>query len=229
MPSPFVRVATVALVSVVSLIGMPGSAPVIATDAGDPQEDFTEAVRLFFAAEPAASARLFDRVAAALPEREPELWQRGIALYYAERFADGRSQFELHERVNPNDVENPAWHYLCVAREKGVAAAREAMLPVGDDARVPMREILDLFAGRGDEADVLAAAGRGPEADRRNQLCYAHLYLGLHAEAAGDAAAAQRHITAAAGTYRMDHYMGRVAGVHARLRGWPVPEAPGDD
>jgi lipoprotein NlpI len=92
-----------------------------------------------------------------------------------------------------------------------------------------MREILDLFAGRGDEAAVLAAANRGPEADRRNQLCYAHLYLGLHAEAAGDAAAAQRHITAAAGTYRMDHYMGRVAGVHARLRGWRVPEAPGGD
>ena len=229
MPIPFARVAAVALVGGVSLIGMLGSALVTATDAGDPQEDFTEAVRLFFAGEPAASARLFDRVAAARPDSEPELWQRGIALYYAERFADGRRQFELHERVNPNDVENPAWHYLCVAREKGVAAAREAMLPVGDDARVPMREILDLFAGRGDAAAVLAAAGRGPEADRRNQLCYAHLYLGLHAEAAGDAAAAQRHITAAAGTYRMDHYMGRVAVVHARLRGWPVPVAPGGD
>jgi lipoprotein NlpI len=143
MPSPFVRVATVALVSAVFFLPVRGAARVTATDAGDPQEDFTEAVRLFFAGEPAASARLFDRVAAALPDSEPELWQRGIALYYAERFADGRRQFELHERVNPNDVENPAWHYLCVAREKGVAAAREAMLPVGDDARVPMREILD--------------------------------------------------------------------------------------
>ena len=32
-----------------------GAARVMATDAGDPQEDFTEAVRLFFAGEPAAS------------------------------------------------------------------------------------------------------------------------------------------------------------------------------
>ena len=194
-----------------------------------PQELFAEAVRLFFAGEPVKSAELFDRVAAALPDAEPELWQRGIALYYAGRFADGRRQFELHEKVNPNDVENPAWHFLCVARLEGVEAARRAMLPVGDDPRVPMKQILELFAGRGDEAAVLAAAEQGPEPGRRNQLCYAHLYLGLHAEACGDAAAARRHIVAAAGRFRMDHYMGRVAVVHAQLRGWDVPEADAAD
>lgn len=194
-----------------------------------PQELFGEAVGLFFAGEPLKSAELFDRVAAALPDVEPELWQRGIALYYAERFADGRRQFELHEKVNPNDVENPAWHFLCVARLEGMEAARRAMLPVGDDPRVPMKEILELFAGRGDEAAVLAAAEQGPEQGRRNQLCYAHLYLGLHAEACGDAAAARRHIIAAADRFRMDHYMGRVAVVHAQLRGWDVPEAAAAD
>jgi hypothetical protein len=98
------------------------------------------------------------------------------------------------------------------------------MLPVGDDPRVPMREILDLYAGRGEEAAVLAAAEQGPEPGRRNQRCYAHLYLGLHAEARGDAEAARRHITAAAGPFRMDHYMGRVAVVHANLRGWDVQD-----
>jgi len=192
-----------------------------------PREVFAEAVRLFFEADPERSARLFDRVAAAVPENEPELWQRGIALYYAGRFADGRRQFEMHKTVNPADVENPAWHFLCVARLDGIEAARRAMLPVGDDPRIPMPEILDLFAGRGNEAAVLAAAERGPEPARRNQRCYANLYLGLHAEAAGDAERARRHITAAAGPHRMDHYMGRVAVVHARLRGWDV--APGDE
>lgn len=196
----------------------------LAEPAADPRQDFAEAVRLFFEAQPVESARLFDRVATARPDVAPDLWQRGIALYYAERYADGRSQFELHEKVNPNDVENPAWHFLCVARLEGVEAARRAMLPVGADPRVPMHEILELFAGRGDEAAVLAAAERGPEESRRNQLCYAHLYLGLHAEARGDAAAARRHIVAAAGRYRMDHYMGRVAVVHATLRGWDIPE-----
>jgi len=186
------------------------------------REVFAEAVRLFFAGEPRASAAAFDRVVAAAPEREPELWQRGLALYYADRFADGRRQFELHRTVNPDDVENPAWHFLCVARLDGVEAARDALLPVGRDGRVPMAEILELFAGRGDAAAVLAAAERGAGEQRRNQLCYAHLYLGLHAEAVGDTEAARRHITLAAGRYSMDHYMGRVAVLHARLRGWPV-------
>ncbi len=45
----------------------------------------------------------------AVPGAEPELWQRGLALYYTERFADGQKQFELHKTVNPNDVENRAW------------------------------------------------------------------------------------------------------------------------
>jgi lipoprotein NlpI len=198
----------------------------MAAEPADPRALFDEAVRLFFAAEPVASARTFDRLVAAVPEAEPELWQRGLALYYAERFADGRAQFERHRTVNPDDVENPAWHFLCVARLEGPEAARKALLPVGGDRRVPMREILDLYAGRGDVAAVLAAAEQGEGAARRNQLCY--LYLGLHAEACGDAKRAREHILQAAGPFRMDHFMGKVAVVHAQLRGWEVPAAAGD-
>lgn len=185
-----------------------------------PQDLFGEAVRLFFDAEPARSARVFDQLVAAVPEAEPELWQRGLALYYAERFDDGRKQFELHRTVNPNDVENPAWHFLCVARLEGLQVARGKLLPVGEDTRVPMREILDFYAGRCDAAAVLAAAQRGGRDAQRNQSCYAHLYLGLFYEATGDVAKAREHITRAAGPFRMEHYMGKVATVHARLRNW---------
>jgi lipoprotein NlpI len=187
-----------------------------------PRELFSEAVQLFFDAKPAESARTFDRLVVAVPGAEPELWQRGLALYYAERFDDGRKQFELHRTVNPNDVENPAWHFLCVAKLDGVQAARAKLLPVGDDARVPMKEILDFYAGRCEAAAVLTAAGKGDAEARQNQLCYAHLYLGLFYEAAGNAEKSRDHITEAAGAFRMDHYMGQVAGMHARLRGWPV-------
>lgn len=190
-----------------------------------PQELFAQAVRLFFDAQPVESARTFDRLVAAVPEAEPELWQRGLALYYAERFDDGRKQFELHRTVNPDDVENPAWHFLCVAKLEGVQAARDKLLPVGADRRVPMKEILDLYAGRGEAAAVLAAAEKGADAARRNQLCYAHLYLGLFYEAAGDAEKARGHMAQAAGPFRMDHFMGKVAVMHAKLRGWPVEEA----
>jgi lipoprotein NlpI len=195
----------------VALVAAARLTAAVADDPVDPRALFEEAVRLFFAAEPAASARTFDRLVAAVPDAEPELWQRGLALYYAGRFQDGRVQFERHRTVNPDDVENPAWHFLCVARLDGPEAARKALLPVGADARVPMREILALYAGRGTAADVLAAAEQGEGAARRNHLCYAR---------------AREHILQAAGPFRMDHYMGKVAVVHARLRGWADAEAP---
>ena len=191
-----------------------------------PRELFSEAVQLFFEAKPVESARVFDQLVELVPAAEPDLWQRGLALYYAERFDDGRKQFELHKTVNPNDVENPAWHFLCVAKLEGVQAARGKLLPVGEDARVPMSEILDLYAGRCEPAAVLAAAEKGKSEARRNQLCYAHLYLGLYNEATGDAEKARDHITQAAGPFRMNHYMGKVAVMHAKLRGWPVEEPP---
>jgi lipoprotein NlpI len=191
-----------------------------------PQELFSEAVRLFFEAKPVESARKFDQLVVAVPAAEPDLWQRGLALYYAERYQDGQKQFELHKTVNPSDVENPAWHLLCVAKLEGAQAARGKLLPVGEDSRVPMQEILDLYAGRGTEAAVLEAAENGEAGARRNQLCYAHLYLGLFHEAAGDAERAREHMTQAAGPFRMDHYMGKVAVMHAKLRGWPVEEPP---
>ena len=191
-----------------------------------PRELFTEAVQLFFDAKPVESARKFDELVAAVPGAEPELWQRGLALYYAERFDDGRKQFELHRTMNPNDVENPAWHFLCVAKLEGVQAARGKLLPVGEDSRVPMTEILDFYAGRCEPAAVLAAAQKGDGEARRNQLCYAHLYLGLFYEAAGDAENAREHITQAAGPFRMDHFMGKVAIMHAKLRGWGDASGP---
>jgi len=206
--------------AVASLIAAAACGSIVAAEPPAPQEIFDEAVRLFFESKPVESARAFDRLVEVAPQAEPELWQRGLALYYAGRFEDGRLQFERHKTVNPDDVENPAWHFLCVARLEGPEAARKAMLPVGDDRRVPMREILDLYVGRGDAAAVIAAAERGEGGARRNQLCYAHLYVGLHAEATGDVEKARRHVTLAAGPFRMDHYMGKVAVVHATLRGW---------
>jgi hypothetical protein len=197
-----------------------------AADPAQVKRDFAAATEAFFAAKPAESARLFDAVAAAVPDREPELWQRGLALYYAGRYADGRRQFELHRTVNPNDVENVAWHFACVARESGAEAARAAVLPVGEDRRVPMKQVRDLCAGRATPDDLVAAAEQSPDDSRRNDLCFAHLYAGLYYDAIGNEDRAKKHMLLAAGPFSMDHYMGRVARVHLAVRGWK-PE-PGD-
>jgi len=99
------------------------------------------AIAHFQAGRVAESAAEFDNVVKLAPDYAPQLWQRGIALYYAGRFRDCRAQFESHRTVNPDDVENAAWHFLCVARAESVERARAALLPVGPDSRVPMREV----------------------------------------------------------------------------------------
>jgi len=156
----------------------------------------------------------FDRAIKLEPRLAPQHWQRGISLYYANRFADGQAQFELHQTVNPSDVENAVWHFLCVARASGVAKARASLIPIPQDTRVPMMQIHDLFSGKGTVEDVLKPA-RG-----RDALFYAHLYLGLYYEVTGDAAQAKKHMRLATHDYSVDHYMGDVARVHEKLRGW---------
>src|SRR6266571_3538078 len=123
----------------------------------------------------------FDRVAKLVPNYAPQLWQRGIALYYAGRYKDCRAQFEAHRTVNPNDVENAAWHFLCVARAESPERAKAALLPVGPDPRVPLAQIYQVFRGTLAPEAVLAAAGGRPESQ-----FYAHLYLGLYFDALGN-------------------------------------------
>ncbi len=158
----------------------------------------------------------FDAYLEAEPTAAPEHWRRGIALYYAGRYADGVKQFDLHRTVNPEDVENSAWHYLCNARANGAAKARAALLPVGKDARVPMKEVLGLFAGKLEPADVLAAA-ESPALKGGRQTSarfYANLYVALYHEAQGDAKRAKEHLTTAVEKHEVPDYMWDVAKAH---------------
>ena len=178
-----------------------------------PQAIMNRAVDAFEQGRFVESAAAFDELAKAIPDRAPELWQRGIALYYAGRYDDCRRQFESHRTVNPDDVENAVWHFLCVARGESPAKARAALLPVGPDARVPMREVYQMFRGTLTPEQVLSAAGSQPAA-----LFYAHLYVGLYFEAQGMSARALEHIKIAAADRfeREGGYMHMVARVHAR-------------
>jgi lipoprotein NlpI len=158
----------------------------------------------------AESVEKFDRAAAQSPDAAPYLWQRGIALYYAGRYADCRRQFESHRTVNPDDVENAAWHFLCVARAESPRAARAALLPVGPDPRPPMHEIYRMFRGEMTPDAVLAASG-----GRTDATFYAHLYTGLYFEATGNRQRALEQIAAAAEPqYSAAGYMHAVAKIH---------------
>jgi lipoprotein NlpI len=169
------------------------------------------AIRDFRAGRVEQSLAGFDRVASLSPSDAPYLWQRGIAQYYAGRFRECRDMFISHRTVNPDDVENAAWHFLCVARAESPEAARKQILPVGPDARLPMREVYQMFQGKMTQAQVLKAAGSDPSAQ-----FFARLYIGLHLEATGqrDAGRAQIEIAAEERYARAGGYMHDVARVH---------------
>lgn len=173
----------------------------------------------FKAADMAASIAAFD-AAAELDERVgPHLWQRGISLYYAKGFEDGAQQFEIHRTVNPEDVENSVWHFLCVAATEGLAKARSGLIPVNSDSRIPMAEVFDLFLGTGSVVAVLDAADAASSSGQaRSSELYARLYLGLYYEARGDTMLSAREIERAVQTRQPRNYMWQVARVHRELR-----------
>ena len=191
-----------------------------AQEAASSNELFREGVDAFYEAKPKESVAAFDKLITMVPDSKPQLWQRGLSLYYTGDFRAGREQFETHQTVNKADVENAAWHFICVARAENVEAARKALIPIEGDTRVPMKQVHELFAGKATVEDVLKAAESGEGEALKNHRCYAHLYLGLYFEALGDVAKAKEHMLKAAKDFKMDHYMGKCAQVHVLLRGW---------
>ena len=161
----------------------------------------------------------FDRYLELDPKQKPHHWQRGIALYLAGRYDDARRQFELHQTVNNNDVENAVWHYLCVARQAGVEKARASLIKIQQDRRVPMMAVYALFSGKSNPEDVMAVARLGvafPEQLKR-QLFYGNYYIGLYYEAAGRDDLARDYVLRAVPQAMPADYMGDVARVHAEM------------
>lgn len=157
-----------------------------------------------------------DRYVELRPGRAAGLWQRGIALFYARRFAEGRRQFELHRTVNPEDVENSAWHFCCVARLEGPESARKALLPVTADGRSGMLQIQELYAGKRTPSGVLEAVEGLPDGDRRREgRFYAHLYLALYHGAWREREAELRHVAEAAKLGERFGIMGEIARLHS--------------
>jgi len=168
----------------------------------------------------------YDKVIELQPTLEPQLWQRGLALYYADEFADGVKQFETHQTVNSQDVENAVWHLLCASRVSDVGAARKKLIPITGDPRVPMSQIYEMFAGRMTPEEVMKQASKtssrvtNGSAQHQLQLYYAHLYTGLYYEMLQDKTAALDSLKKAETVNPLgkSNFMGQVARVHLNIR-----------
>jgi lipoprotein NlpI len=154
----------------------------------------------------------FDQCLALRPEAKPFLWQRGIALYYAEKYKEGKEQFEVHRTVNPNDVENAFWHFLCAAKIEGVDTASKNILTSGFDQREPLMTVQNMIAGKAKLSDVLAETESGRPATK----FYGYLYLGLYADVTGATDDAKAYLEKCLAT-KIPGYMSDVAKVHLDL------------
>lgn len=181
----------------------------LAPDAVGPRME--RARTLFRLGQYGAAAKDFDAVNLMDPAQAPENWERGIALYFAGRYGDARRQFELHQTVNTNDVENAAWHFLCVAKLEGVGVARQRLIPIVGDERPPMRDIHRLYAGLESPDDLVAAATNNPAQAGRTAAFYSGLYGGLYLDVIGNRARAVTNLVAAARLGPPGEFMADVA------------------
>ncbi|KAI4372289.1 hypothetical protein MLD38_010536 [Melastoma candidum] len=120
----------------------------------------------------------FDKAIELDPRQKAYLWQRGLSLYYLNRFEEGAEQFRIDVEQNPNDTEESIWCFLCEAQLYGVDEARKRFLEVGRDPRPVMREAYNLFKDGGDPEKLVSGFLEG----RENEYFYAYLYAGLYYE-----------------------------------------------
>lgn len=160
----------------------------------------------------------FDKCIELSPEIKPFLWQRGIALYYAERFQDGLEQFAVHREVNPNDVENAFWHFLCNVRLNGLEVAQKGVLLAGHDGRVPLMQVQQLIQGKLTPDGVIAACEKGGAGANGQKLSrfYGYLYIGLYYDALKETDKAKQWLEKCL-EQEVDSYMGDVAKIHLKM------------
>src|SRR5687768_4044829 len=109
---------------------------------------------------------------------------RAVEDFRAGRVEQSLAGFDRVALLSPGDAP-----YLCVARGESPGAALKQLLPVGPDARRPMREVYQMFQGRMTQAQVMKSAGSDPSAQ-----FFARLYIGLYLEATGDRDAGRAQI-----------------------------------
>jgi len=161
-----------------------------------------------------SSIKQFERYLELVPGDRADLWQYGIALTLANQYEDGRKLFELHRVANPNDVENAAWHFLCVAKTTGIKEAQKRVLPAPNDARPPMAEIHRMLID-GKFQRVTDAMESMPEGTQAREVAefYGNLYMGLLADAQNNRTKALRLVGASTNT-NQSNYMSDIARIY---------------
>ncbi|KAM3287303.1 putative protein isoform X2 [Capsicum chacoense] len=187
--------------------------------AGDAVMAIRRGMLLFRQGDVLGSLMEFDKAIELDPRQKAYLWQRGLSLYYLDRYEEGAEQFRLDVAQNPNDTEESIWCFLCEAQLYGVYEARKRYLEVGRDPRPVMRDAYNMFKDGGDPEKLVTAFRSG----QPNEYFYASLYAALYYESQNEPDAAKVYLIAACQSpygSRSDDYMAALAKVHCICRNW---------
>eukprot|EP01024_Parvocaulis_polyphysoides_P051172 TRINITY_DN50246_c0_g1_i1.p1 TRINITY_DN50246_c0_g1~~TRINITY_DN50246_c0_g1_i1.p1 ORF type:complete len:262 (+),score=37.51 TRINITY_DN50246_c0_g1_i1:121-906(+) len=167
------------------------------------------------------SLEMFDFVLQRNPDLSPRLWQRGIVLYYLNRFEEGAAQFRKDVEYNPNDTEEAIWTYLCESQFLGPEKARQNFLQVGKDPRPILNKAYEVFREGGDPQQIIDQIK--DQSGVKGDVFYAYLYAGLFHESNQDEEASKEAILHAIKTTYAESFqdfMVHVAKIHCLQRGW---------
>lgn len=137
------------------------------------------------------------------PQFAPKHWRLGLAYYYSGQFEKTAKQLGLYHTSDDKDRENGIWIFLAQARLNGVTKAREKMIRYTKEDRAPLPDVYRMFEGKLTAEELLQQIDaeiqqkKLPQADREQRLFYAHLYIGLFAEAEKNAKRARESFLAA--------------------------------
>lgn len=185
----------------------------------------------FFLGEFAGAVEDYSKMVELVPSTDTSHWRRGIAFFYAGRFADAAAQFERYHAFDNVDRENGIWRYLSMYKAHGQERARQELLRYEKDDREPFGDVYRLFSGEISPDQILQRIRDAeiPETEREKRRFYAELYIGLNELVEGRTNTAREHLAAAVACQWPrragygPHYMWQVARVQAALLSQPQP------
>ena len=167
---------------------------------------------------------LLDTVVLLDPGYSPTLWQRGICLYYMNRFTEAMQQFETDMDANGGDIEEVLWHFISKCGRVGFdKATKDGFIPLKatNNSPPPMNQVLLMYKGiASPEAVIASATGDNnliiQSYNGMNALAYAHYYVGLYYQLRSDYNLARLHLEKAC-QFNATDYMGKVMQLHYKL------------
>jgi lipoprotein NlpI len=141
----------------------------------------------------------YEKMIAIDPAQDVPHWRLGIVYFVLGEYEKGAAQFAKYHAYDDHDRENGVWHFFCVAKQKGVEAARKELLEYKRFDRHPFPDVYEMLAGKCTPAELQkrqdARAGEGKRLEQ--QQFFADLYLGMYAWLEKRPEDAKKHLEAA--------------------------------